>query len=153
MDIEIFKDRLGKLFSDAIGIEDTVWYSETETLQDAIIDMALKLPDELAACNLIHSQRIQSRTRHKRSHRKSITTRLSIEEGRQLSMRLLIHHDPKTGSVVAESSLAYYDREIFPGTNQHRTCTSGSAIATVQANKKYGMRQREADRIYKKDSK
>jgi hypothetical protein len=31
MDIEIIEEKLDKLFDDAIGVEDTIWYSETET--------------------------------------------------------------------------------------------------------------------------
>jgi hypothetical protein len=151
MDIKILEDRLGKLFSDAIDVHDTIWYSETETLRDAILDMVVGLPDEVAACNLIHSQRKQTRTRHKRSYRKTMTNRLSREEGLQLSERVRIYHDPKTESVVAGSCLAYCSCEIFPGTHQHRTCIGGTAIATVKATKKYGMRQREADRIYAND--
>ncbi len=152
MNIKTLEDRLDKVFSDAIGVEAIVWYSETKTLRDAIVEMIVDLPDEIAACNLIQSQRRDGRIRHSRSYRKSITTRISIEEGRQLSARLRIHHDPKTGSVVAESSLAYCKYEIFPGTNQRRTCVGGTAIKTVKARKKYGMRQREADRIYANDS-
>ena len=32
-----FEDKLLNLFSEAIGVSDTVWYSETETLYDAIV--------------------------------------------------------------------------------------------------------------------
>lgn len=39
MDIEIIEEKLDKLFDDAIGVKDTIWYSETETLRDAILDM------------------------------------------------------------------------------------------------------------------
>jgi len=151
MDIKKLEDRLDKLFADAIDVNDTIWYSKTETLRDAILDLIVELPDEIAACNLIQSQRRQSRVRHRRSYRKSITMHLSIEEGLQLSMRLRIHYDPKTNAVVVNPALAYCSHEIFPGTNQHRTCMGGSAIATVKSRKKYGMRQRAADRIYAKE--
>jgi hypothetical protein len=152
MNIKILKDRLDTLFSDAIGTENTVLYSETETLIDAICVLVDRLPDEVAACNLIQSQRRQCRVRHKRSYRKSITKRLSIEEGQQLSTRLRIHYDPKTNSVVVNPALSYCKHEIFPGTNQHRTCIGGTVIKTVKDKKRYGMRQREADRIYANDS-
>ena len=39
MDIEIIGDKIDKLFADAIGVTDTIWYTETETLRDAIINM------------------------------------------------------------------------------------------------------------------
>ncbi|MFZ3385332.1 MAG: hypothetical protein WA144_15535 [Candidatus Methanoperedens sp.] len=32
-----FEKRLDKLFEEAIGVNDTVWYSKTETLRDAIL--------------------------------------------------------------------------------------------------------------------
>ena len=35
--MERFEDKLLNLFSEAISISDTVWYSETETLLDAIV--------------------------------------------------------------------------------------------------------------------
>lgn len=151
MDIKILEDRLDELFHDAIGVEDTIWYSKTETLRDAIIDMVVELPSEIAACNLIQSQRKQGRIRHKRSWRKSITMRLSVEEGIQLSARIRIHYDPKTDSVVVNPSLSYHKHEIYPGTNQHRTCIGGSAIAIIKSKRIYGMRQRAADIIYAKE--
>lgn len=151
--IKIFKDRLDKLFSDAIGVEDVIWYSETETLRDAICDLVVKFPDEMAACSLIESQRKHSRIRHKRSYLKSITTRLSIEDGGQLSTRLKIEYDPKTDAVVVNPSLSYCGHEIFPRTNRHRSCMSGTAITTLKYKRIYGMRLRAANRIYAKDSK
>jgi len=39
MNIEAIEDKLDELFSDAIDVEDTIWYSETETLRDAIVNM------------------------------------------------------------------------------------------------------------------
>lgn len=32
-----FEMALDKIFSEAIGVEDTIWYSKTETLRDAIL--------------------------------------------------------------------------------------------------------------------
>ena len=32
-----FEERLDKLFSEAVGVEDTIWYTNTETLRDAIL--------------------------------------------------------------------------------------------------------------------
>ena len=37
MDIEIVEEKIDKLFADAIDVKDTIWYTETETLRDAII--------------------------------------------------------------------------------------------------------------------
>jgi len=34
---ETFEERLDKLFSEAIDVHDTVWYSDSETLRDAIL--------------------------------------------------------------------------------------------------------------------
>lgn len=39
MDIETIEDRLDKLFADAIDVDDTIWYSEMETLRDAIFNL------------------------------------------------------------------------------------------------------------------
>ena len=39
MDIEMIEEKLDELFADAIDVEDTIWYSETETLRDAILNM------------------------------------------------------------------------------------------------------------------
>lgn len=153
MNIKTLEYRLDKLFSEAIGVKDTIWYSKTETLRDAICDLVARLPDETAACNLINSQRQQGRVRHKRSYRKSITMRLSIEDGLQLSTRLRIHYDPKTDSVVINPSLSYCKHDIFPGTNQHRTCIGGTVVATIKSKREYGRRYRSADRVYAKEVK
>ena len=32
-----FEERLDKLFDGAIGVDDTIWYTKTETLRDAIV--------------------------------------------------------------------------------------------------------------------
>ena len=32
-----FEERLDKLFSEAIDVNDTIWYSKSETLRDAIL--------------------------------------------------------------------------------------------------------------------
>ena len=48
MDIEIVEEKLDKLFDEAIGVEDTIWYSETETFRDAILDM---IGDEISLNN------------------------------------------------------------------------------------------------------
>lgn len=37
MDIEIVEDKIDKLFDNAIGVEGTILYTETETLRDAIV--------------------------------------------------------------------------------------------------------------------
>lgn len=39
MDIEIIEDKIDKIFEDAIGVIDTIWYSDSETLRDAIVSM------------------------------------------------------------------------------------------------------------------
>jgi len=36
-----FEEELDKLFEDAIDVKDTVWYSEHETLRDAIIRISV----------------------------------------------------------------------------------------------------------------
>lgn len=36
---ETIDEKLKKLFDDAVGVEDTIWYSETETLYEAILDL------------------------------------------------------------------------------------------------------------------
>lgn len=112
MDIKIFEDRLDKLFSDAIGVDDTIWYSETETLRDAICDLVIKIPEVVAA----EHNRWLCNIRHRRSYTKSITMRLSIEVGRQVSTRLRIAYDPKMDSVSVNPSLRYCGADIFPGT-------------------------------------
>jgi hypothetical protein len=37
--IEIIEEKIDKLFADAIDVDDTIWYTKTETLRDAIIHM------------------------------------------------------------------------------------------------------------------
>jgi len=37
-----FVDELDKLFNEAIGVNDTVWYDESETLRDAILRISEK---------------------------------------------------------------------------------------------------------------
>lgn len=37
-----FEDDLDKLFAEAIGIDDTIWYSNGETLRDAIMRIYIK---------------------------------------------------------------------------------------------------------------
>lgn len=39
MDIETIAEKLDKLFADAIDVDDTIRYSEAETLRDAILDL------------------------------------------------------------------------------------------------------------------
>ena len=39
MDIEIIDEKLNRIFNDAIGVNDTIWYSESETLLDCILTM------------------------------------------------------------------------------------------------------------------
>ena len=39
MDIETIAEKLDTLFADAIDVDDTIWYSEVETLRDAILDL------------------------------------------------------------------------------------------------------------------
>ena len=39
MNIEAIEDELDNLFDTAIGVTDTIWYSKTETLRDAIVNM------------------------------------------------------------------------------------------------------------------
>ncbi len=39
MNIEVIESKLGDLFDNAIDVDDTIWYSKTETLYDAIIYM------------------------------------------------------------------------------------------------------------------
>jgi len=50
MNIERIEDNLDNLFDEAIGVEDTIWYSKTETLRDAIINM---LYEEMRPSDLI----------------------------------------------------------------------------------------------------
>ena len=37
MDIEIVEEKIDRVFDNAIGVKDTIWYTKTETLRDAII--------------------------------------------------------------------------------------------------------------------
>ena len=39
MNIEAIEDEIDNLFDTAIGVTDTIWYSKTETLRDAIVNM------------------------------------------------------------------------------------------------------------------
>lgn len=39
MGIVAIEEKLDELFESAIGVDDTIWYTETETLRDAIMDM------------------------------------------------------------------------------------------------------------------
>lgn len=34
-----FEAQLDKLFEEAIDVQDTIWYSETQTLRDAIVEL------------------------------------------------------------------------------------------------------------------
>jgi len=34
-----FENELDKLFRDSVDVNDTIWYSETQTLRDAIVEL------------------------------------------------------------------------------------------------------------------
>ncbi len=39
MGIVAIEEKLDELFESAIGVDDTIWYTKTQTLRDAIMDM------------------------------------------------------------------------------------------------------------------
>lgn len=41
-----FEKELMKLFADAIDVQDTIWYSDTETLYDAIVSLHNEIIDK-----------------------------------------------------------------------------------------------------------
>lgn len=42
-----FEEELDKLFSDAIGVHDTIWYTNHETLRDAIMGLYFRKLNEI----------------------------------------------------------------------------------------------------------
>ena len=91
------------------------------------------MDDTTAACNMINTSRKSSRKVSMRLFRKSITTRLSIEHGRQLSVSMQVAYDPKTDSVVMWSCLKYCRHSVYPGTHQSRNCHSQHGINMLHA--------------------
>ena len=89
------------------------------------------MDDTTAACNMINMFRKSQQKINKRMFCKSITTKLSIEHKRQLSVSILVRYDPKTDSVVAVSYLRYCRHEVFPASKQSRNCHSQHGINTL----------------------
>lgn len=98
--------------------------------------MPPKLPDTIAACNLIKTERKAARNKQRRSYYKGITQRLSVNEGRHLSAFLKIVYDPKNDSVTVNQGLIYCLRAIFPGTNRKRTCTNEAALDALDGSRR-----------------
>ena len=93
------------------------------------------MDDTTAACNMINMFRKSQQKINKRMFCKSITTKLSIEHKRQLSVSVLVRYDPKTDSVVAVSYLRYCRHEVFPASKQSRNCHSQRGINILHANR------------------
>ena len=72
--------------------------------------------------NSIENKRRAARKIRARTYKKYMTTKLSMEEGRQLSIGLDIVYDPQLDSVTSASFLRYCGQSIFPGTHRHLSC-------------------------------
>ena len=48
---DVFEERLDFLFNSAIDVKDTIWYTESETLRDAILNMFCELEAHRTWCN------------------------------------------------------------------------------------------------------
>lgn len=101
-----------------------------------------KVDDTTATCNMIAQNRLTHKKRQLRSYDKSITTRLSKENGRQLSQALRIFYDPKNNSITFAVCLRYFTRSIFPDISQKRTCTNAAGLAALEKGRANARRQR-----------
>ena len=102
----------------------------------------MRTDDTTAACNMINAFRKSGRKVNARSFSKSITTRLSIEHGRQLSFCLQVKYDPKMDSVTVVSGLKYCRHSVHAGTNQSMNCHSQHGINMLHA-------KRASERVYR----
>ena len=113
------------------------------------------MDDTTAACNLIDKSRKSTRKKSMRSFRKSITTRISIEHGRQLSVSMQVMYDPKTDSVVVGIGLRYCRHAVHPGTKQGRNCHSQRGINILHAsrarNRVYRVTHKEELNVHQKE--
>lgn len=91
--------------------------------------------DRILACNLLMSAKRSRRKRLARTYTKNITTRLSKEEGFQLSIGLRLWYDPKNDSVYIASSLQYRQSHIHPSTNRRLTCHNQAGIDNLMASR------------------
>lgn len=94
--------------------------------------MGTKLPDEIAACNLIRRRRKASRMADRSNYHKYITRRVSVEEGRQISTQIRLTYNPRTDSIVVDSALTYYSHSIYPSTHRKLVCTNDAALDTLE---------------------
>jgi len=93
--------------------------------------------DRIAACSLIESRRRHQRSLRARTYHKNLTTRVSKEEGRQVSIHLRVVYDPKNDSVSLAECVRFCNHAIFPGTQQVLTCHNQAGIDNLLKKREY----------------
>ena len=101
--------------------------------------MSNRLPDNVAACNLIKSIRKEEREYARRNRRtKAITIPLEMVEGKQLSAFLAVSANIATGTVCIQGcALSFHKQRIHPETHQKRQCGTEKALKLLRDARKY----------------
>ena len=111
--------------------------------------MSNRIPDNIAACRRIKSIRTEEREYARRTRKvKSITTRLEIINGYQLSAGLVVSFNTKTDAVwIQSNSLVFRKHRIHPGIHGKRSCRSEKALKMLEDARRYsreGSRRRRS---------
>ncbi|MCK5431137.1 MAG: hypothetical protein KAJ03_00260 [Gammaproteobacteria bacterium] len=93
-----------------------------------------KLPDEIAACNMIKQNRHVSARRI----RKTITLHIGEDiDGRIISTVLKLFFATSTEHVSLGHCLTYRNRNISPSTNKRLVCTNAHALKQLEKTRAY----------------
>ena len=103
---------------------------------------ANKLPDEVAACNMIKNARIYSKRFSKKTH----TVRIGKDvDGYIISAVLKLTFNPSTDHIALAHPLSYKTTSIYPSTNKKLVCTNSHALEQLDKRRGYE-RKRRAER-------